>query len=219
MKRRIIRWTIGIVMTAITLTGVSCTKEKAGKKETAKTPPGHEKMVEGYKKGVEESKGVVVAKVNGAEITMRDLIERMNQIAPQYAKDPRDLTPELDQKVRKEAFDILIFRELAVQEAVRQGLKVPPGEIDEVLKNIKANAGSQDAYKGYLGRAGLNEESLRKQIGRNLLFDMVVDTEIFRKAKGEGNREQAIEKRKRQWEAELKKKAKIEIILGVVIKD
>lgn len=247
-----VTWIAGLLMVTTALPGLSCRNDNAGKKDTAEMPPGHEKVIEQHMKGIEESKVVVVAKVNGVNISMHELIAVMNQLAPKYIK-PEERNPQMDEKVKNEALDALIFRELAVQEAERQGLKVPPEMIDSEVNNAKAGLGSEDAYRQYLKDLGLTETLFRKGIEKAKLFEMIALKEIsqkvkvdekavrdtynrdkktytqkdpprmmtFEEAKGVIERRLAApvaEKRKAEWEAQLKKSAKIEIILGVAIK-
>jgi len=211
------QWISGLALAVIAMVGLSCAHGNTEKKDAAPSQAEHESMVSQYRKGVEESKKIVIARVNGADITMNDLINKMNQIAPSRIPRGHERTPELDQMVKKEALDVLIFRELAIQEAVRQGMKVPPEQIDETLKKIRAKAGSEEAFNKSLSMTGETEESLRKVIERDQLFDMIVKQEIFRKATEDPD-PHSVENRKLEWEAELKKNAKIEIMLEEVEK-
>ena len=216
MDRLRISWMTGLMIVFIVLTGLSCAHTNGDKQDRAIKPADHEKMLSEFQKGVEESKKYVVAKVNGVDITMNDLIGKMNQIAPKYIARGHERTPEIDQMVKQEALDIIIFRELAVQEAVRQGMKVTPAQVDETLQKIKANMGSEDQFNKFLDMTGETEESLRKGIERNQLFNMIVAEEIYHKANAGDASE--VEQRRLEWEAELKKEAKIEIMLEDVEK-
>jgi hypothetical protein len=106
----------------------------------------------------------------------------MNAIAPQYVKPGQKRDPKTDEKIRKEALDRLIWRELAVQEAKKQGMKAPADAVTEELKRIKADMKSEDAFRENLAKAGITEEDLRRQIERNLLVEMITEKEIFGKA-------------------------------------
>lgn len=172
---------IAISVLVLSLALLSCSKEKQAEKKTPAVPPGHEKVIESYKKSVEESKKVVVAKVNGAGITMHELINEMNVIGPRYVKPGQQRDSKLDDKVRQEALDGLIYRELAVQEAVRQGMKVPPEQIQDSLKKIKTGMKTEDAFRQRLTMSGLTEEGLKKQVERDLLVEMITEKEIFEK--------------------------------------
>jgi len=206
----------GLVMVGFAFAWASCAHGTSAGKDNVVKPAEHEEMLEQYRKGVEESKKVPVARVNGAEITMFDLLNRMNRIAPQYMKPGQPRDPGTDARVKQEALDVLIFRELAVQEAVRQGMKVEPEALDRSVKTLKDRLGSEDAYKAYLSREGLTEESLRKGIERDQLYERVAEKEIFQKVQATGKNDlQAVEARRREWEAEMKKTATIEILVKV----
>ncbi|MFI5295606.1 MAG: SurA N-terminal domain-containing protein [Thermodesulfovibrionales bacterium] len=218
MKRINVQWGIGLVVVAIVLSGLSCAHRNLEKKDTVVTPVEHEKMIEQYRKGVEESKKIVVARVNGVAITLNDLLDRMNRIAPSYLAHGLPRTPEIDQKVKQEALDVLIFRELAVQEAGREGMKVDPEAVELAIETFKEDVGSEDAYRDYLRKRDITEETLKKEVERNGLFDMIAAKEILQKVKAEEDREEAVDRRKEEWEAELKKNATIEITLDAVEK-
>jgi hypothetical protein len=201
----------------IAITSFSCAHGNPEKKKMTVATTDHEETNKQYLKGVEESKKHVVARVNGVEITLYRLIDRMNQIAPNLLRS-HERTPGIDDWVKREALSILIFRELAIQEAVRLGIKAPPEQIDETLEKIKATAGSEDEFKKFLNTTGKTEESLRKDIGRNLLFDMIIEQEVVSHAKKGGRGDTSAELRRVEWEKELKKGAKIEITLDEVEK-
>ena len=142
-------------------------------------PEAHQQEM--VKKSLEESKKVTAAKVNGQAITMFALLREMNAVASQYAAAGTPKTPELDQKIRTDALNTLIFQELAVQEARKHGMKVNPEVIDHEIESIKAKAGPGDAYKEYLAKNGLTEEELRKTIEQDALFEMIATREIDEK--------------------------------------
>lgn len=176
MTKKTLKGVIGLlVVTALAAT--ACSREKEANKTAL--PPGHDETARTYLKNIEESKKVVVARVNGEAIRMNTLIDSINQIAPKYVSSPKEITPEIDQKVRKEAIDILIFRELALQEAVKRGMKVQPERVSDTLNQLRANAGSEEVFKKRLEMEGKTEDSLRKEIERNVLFDMIAEKEIL----------------------------------------
>jgi hypothetical protein len=240
-----------IIMVALLLQValVSCKKaDTTGKGRSQMTPDtAQEHVMTQIKRSMEESKKVAAAKVNGETITMFTLLREMNIIGPQYLKPGQERTPELDAKVRKDALNILVFQELAMQEAKKRGMTVKPDLIDNAIKKIKADAKTGDAYQKYLADQSLTENELRKSIEENILFELIATQEIdakikvsdqelkkryakqkaelkkdaahgkmtFEQAKAmleQRIRDEAGEKRMREWEKELKKTAKIEII-------
>jgi parvulin-like peptidyl-prolyl isomerase len=175
-----VKYICAVLLVAITLTGTSCSREKISEKVT--TPPVG-KITEEFKKGVEQSKKFVISRVNGSDITMNNLINEMNRIAPRFVNDVSQRTPEIDNKVKREALAGLIFRELAVQEAVKQGMKAGPEVVEQAMKQLKANLGSEDNYRKYLETAGHSEASFNKQIEKDELLKMITAREIIQKVK------------------------------------
>ncbi len=180
--KRLARITFAIRLA--TLACFSCNRNKeAAKPPSAQLPPGHEKAVEAYNKSVEESKKITVAKVNGAIITMNDLVGEMNAVAPQYLKEGQKRDAEFDKKVQKVALDRLINRELAIQEATKQGLQVPPQVVEEQWKKGKDALKTEQAYRDALARMGITEDQLKQKIRRDLLVEAITEKEIFAKVK------------------------------------
>ena len=233
-----------LLILLIGLSGVSCSKEKtavpkekdqikvAPQEKTVvpqaeeKTPdktmpaPGHGKATGRTGKPDARPAGMknaAIARVNGADITLAALTSEMQMIGPQFIKDPSQKTPENVRKLKRLVLDILIFRELATQEAARQGMKIRPEAVDEAEKRLRANLGSADNYRKFLEMSGYTESSMRKRLGQDLLFEKITTKEIFKKAPA--NNQAAVEKRKQEWENKLKKKARIEIFLPEVEKE
>jgi len=167
-----------LLAAAISVSGLSCKK-----KEPAAPPltPEQKARTEMIKKGAEEAKKVFAAQVNGVEISMYELIREMNKIAPKYVKEGEQSTPKITEKIRKEALDNVIFNELAVQEAIRQGISVSPERINQVVELMKEQTGSKEAYQEYLDGLGITEDVLRKRIERSHLLELVTAKEVYQK--------------------------------------
>lgn len=172
-----------MALIVITAAGISCKRSNAPAKEGMNLPPEHAKAVEAVKKSLNESKNVPAARVNGSTITMFDLVSEMNAVAPNFIKPGQQRDPKIDEKVKKEALDRLIYRELAIQDAVRQGLKVPPANLDEAMMRFKTGLKTEGAYREYLAKSSLTEDELKKQMERNMLVHMITEKEIFDKIK------------------------------------
>jgi hypothetical protein len=217
--KRIFLWAGACVLIlTFGLRGISFSEDQTDKKAAGKTTPA---AVKGETTGApgKDSKKFdkeVIAKINGTDILMHDLIVEMKQIAPQFIKDETQKTVENVRKVKETALGILIFRELAIQEAGRQGMIIKTGAVDEARKKLKQNLGSEDNYRKYLLKLGLTEKTLSRMLKRDILFRQITEKEIFQKAKP--NDANAIENRKKQWENGLENNAKIEIMLSEVEK-
>lgn len=141
------------------------------------------KGAEETKKAEEEAKKVIAAKVNGGEINMFMLTRAMNRIAPKYIKEGEATTAETTAKIEKEALERLIFEELAVQEAIKQGINPKPEAIEKVLEEVKKNLGSEEAYRGYLDKNNLTEDALKKLIERSQRLELITAKEVYGKVK------------------------------------
>lgn len=187
--KRIIMTVAGMSMAlAVLFTCFSCAKKEGVstntvKKEELKITPEQAKRLGEIKKGVVESKNIVVARVNGAEITVYFLVREMNAIAPKFVAHGQPTTPELTTKIKKEALNNLIFKELAVQKAINEGIRIKPEAVEDVISKMKAQAGSDEAYKKYLEQINVNEDDLRKIIERSRLFESITAMEIYEKIK------------------------------------
>jgi hypothetical protein len=175
-----------LLMATISLTGLSCKKEQ---KPAAPPPtPEQKAKLEEVKKEVKQSaeaaKTVIVAQVNGVDITMLDLVAEMNSIAQRNeARAGGKKAPQSTEKVKKEALDNLIFKELAIQESIKQGMTVSPDTIDNVVKLMKEQTGSKEAFQQYLDDRQMTEADLRKRIERSQRLEMITGKEIYQKVK------------------------------------
>ena len=160
----------------------SCKKnDTAGIKPAPGSPEAHQQAM--VNKSFEESRKVLVAKVNNEPITMFSLLREMNAIAPQYLGQGQERTPEIDAKIRKDALNTLIIQELAVQEARKRGMQVQPDLIEKSIQKMKADARSEDAYHKELAAQGLSEEELRRSIEQDGLFELIAVQEVDAKIK------------------------------------
>jgi len=241
-----------IVLITIELTGASCNRDKVSGTGTTNPASEQSKMLEERKKSADKLKKTTVAKVNGVDISAYDLVKEINAIAPQHVKPGQEIDAKVVEKMNKEALDRLIYRELALQEATRQGMKVPSEVVADELNKTKAELKSEDAYRENLVKSGITEEELKKQLEKNILIDMITEKEIFnrvtidpgeakkmfaRKKKsfkgpsGQMSFEEArpaieeelmtaaVKKREDEWVEELKKAARIEVMLDQFAKE
>ena len=188
MKRTSLKMAGALMALAMLFTYSSCSKKEDVSKSTSqedalKLKPEQSKQAEEIKKGVKESKHIVIATVNGADLTMFDLVREMNTAAPKIIPHGQTGTPELTAKVKKEALNNLIFRELAVQEAIKEGMQVKPEAVEDVINKVRAQAGSEESYKRYLEERNVSEDALKKTVERSRLLEMITAREIFDKIK------------------------------------
>lgn len=182
MKKKMNIFVLLLVSIFLIASMVSCKKkENAQKVQEPVLTPEQKKIVEEIKKGVEESKRTVVAKVNGQPITMFQVVREMNSIAPKYLKEGEAPTPEITEKIKKEALNTLINKELAIQEAKRHKITIRKETIDNVIDKLIEMLGSRKAFEQDLKEKNLTEYELRKNIERSHLYELITKKEIYDK--------------------------------------
>jgi peptidyl-prolyl cis-trans isomerase C len=123
------------------------------------------------------------AVVNGVRIPM-SVLDREIQIT--MAQNPQ-LRSSNDiaalRKVRKEALDDVINKELIIQEGKKAGIEARELEIDTELAKIKQRFTSEAEYQKALKQQKFTEEKLREVIARALISKKVLDIKIKPTAK------------------------------------
>jgi peptidyl-prolyl cis-trans isomerase C len=117
----------------------------------------------------------VVATVNGKPIPEEKVyaLYRMNRTMLQQRG--RTLTENDEQVLRAQSLQIAVADELFYQDAVKKGVKVSAGEVDEAVKQLKTRVGTPEAYQKFLADSGFADIDVRKELERNLR------TEAYRK--------------------------------------
>jgi peptidyl-prolyl cis-trans isomerase SurA len=127
--------------------------------------------------------GKPVAKVNGAILTDIDLVREEYAIFP-YAKQhsgsiPKDMEPG----IRKGALEMIIFEELAYQDAKKRGYTVSPEKLAAAEKDFRKRFASEDEYQQFLKfEFGGKQELLNKRIERSLLIEKYLTINVTQKA-------------------------------------
>lgn len=124
---------------------------------------------------------IVVARVNGAEINKYDLLGMMNRVANAYYSNVKEPTEEITREIKKQALDRLIFEELAVKEAVRQGIQPVHEKVEAAITGLKSAYGSGNGFQGYLDEIGLTEDGLRARIERGQLLEGITGRQVYQK--------------------------------------
>lgn len=126
----------------------------------------------------EDARKIIIARVNGAGITLQALTSKLNYYNAQSAYDAE---PEDKEALRKKALDRLIFEELALQKAATQALSADSSEVEKRIEDIRLQAGGPEVFKQKLERTGITEEQLRSDIGRNIVLQKIFRQEIDNK--------------------------------------
>ena len=132
-----------------------------------------------------------VVRINGAELTDRDLLREMLTIFP-YARQHNGFPKAEEEKIRQGALRMIEFEELVYQEAERRKMSVPPAKLQRAEADFRAQFPSQEVYDEYLKTEMQgSKQRLQQQIRRSLLVDALLKTEIEDKSKVSLAEEQA----------------------------
>lgn len=127
--------------------------------------------------------GKTVARVNGAALTDRDLVREMFAIFP-YAKQHNGFPEKLEPQIRKGALDMIIFEELAYQEAKRRNMSVPPERLAHEEREFRKQFPSPEAYQQFLKEELQgSRQLLREKIRRSLLIEALLNQEVVNKSR------------------------------------
>ncbi|MBI5328561.1 MAG: peptidyl-prolyl cis-trans isomerase [Deltaproteobacteria bacterium] len=170
--KRVAIFTVGLLFL------ITAAANGAGEKDV-KTKPGP-KAAE-----VLEEAPKIVLRVNAVELDELDLEGMIKTLLPGASVHQR-LTQEKQKAIRVKAVDRLIIRELFIQEARSQGIKIKPQEIDKQVAEIKKNYKGKGSLETFLKKNKLTMDGLRKELEKGLLlqrYETKVNDEIKKDAK------------------------------------
>jgi len=114
---------------------------------------------------------IVVAKVNGATFTKKDLETEVDRLIPQ-ATFHRKVTEEKRKLYYDKAIEALVNRELQYQDAVAKGVEVDKEKVNAQMENIRKRF-TPEKYKAALEKDGITEEKLRAQVEKEVLVQAI----------------------------------------------
>lgn len=119
-----------------------------------------------------------VVRINGTELTDRDLLREMLTIFP-YARQHNGFPKAEEAKIRMGALKMIEFEELVYQEAVRRGMTIPPAKLQKAETDFRAQFPNDEVYNDYLkNEMQGSKQALRKQIKRSLLIEALLKAEV-----------------------------------------
>jgi hypothetical protein len=119
-----------------------------------------------------------VVRINGTELTDRDLLREMLTIFP-YARQHNGFPKAEEPKIRMGALRMIEFEELVYQEALRRGMTIPPVKLAKAEKDFRAQFPSQEVFDGFMKEEMHGSRAaLRKQISRSLLIEQMLKLEV-----------------------------------------
>ncbi len=125
---------------------------------------------------MEEAKKIIVARVNGTDITKQSLINIMKRWRAREGAAAE--TPEGKASLRQKALQRLIFEELAYQKATAEGLKAEPADVDQSVADLRIKLGGPEKFEEFLKEEGLSEKEMRSDVARGLVLQRIFKREI-----------------------------------------
>ncbi|HLQ73231.1 MAG TPA: SurA N-terminal domain-containing protein [Bacillota bacterium] len=117
----------------------------------------------------------VVAIVNDVELhgELYNLVYTQTKIEfQQFEQDVEDL-----ERIKQSAIDLLIGRELAVQDAKEQGIEVSEEEVDEAFSEFKEEA--EDRYTLFIEEYDLTDDAFKEQFRFSLIHEEYLKLDDF----------------------------------------
>jgi len=127
--------------------------------------------------------GKPVVKVNGTELTDRDLMATMYSMFP-YARQHNGSVPKsMENDIRAGAMKMMIFEELCYQEALRRKMMVPPARLQKAENDFAHQFPNPEQFQRYLQAQYQGSRALlNSKIKRSLLIDAFLKSEVDQKA-------------------------------------
>ncbi len=124
-----------------------------------------------------------VVRINGTELTDRDLLREMLTIFP-YARQHNGFPKAEEEEIRTGALKMIEFEELVYQEAERRKMTVPAAKLQSAETAFRSQFPTPEAFDEYLKTEMQgSRQLLRKKIRRSLLVDAMLKAEIEDKSK------------------------------------
>ena len=118
----------------------------------------------------------VVAKVNTEIITLSTVQERVEVLKQKYRNDLANLD---EQKLLKEAVEMIVGEKLQLQEGKKMGLVVEDSAVEAALKNIEKNNGLEEGQlEGMLESEGRSLENYKSHIRDQILVSKITRYEL-----------------------------------------
>jgi peptidyl-prolyl cis-trans isomerase C len=124
-----------------------------------------------------QKKNGVLATVNGTDVSAEDFNKEMLRVQLAVLNSGKLLTCPQITKLRTEVAEGLVRRELLFQEAKKK-VKVTDAEINEEMKKLKDQYGSEANFTAALNASNVTPATLKAQIERTLLIQKYIETQF-----------------------------------------
>ncbi len=141
-----------------------------------KSLPQNQEQVSNNQKEI--SRSGIFATINGEEISFEEFDNFYAQMLSEQGIDLATLDSETSLQIESQARDLMISQVLLAQEAEKSEIVVSEEEISLELDSIRNQFPDIAEYEQALLTEGINEESLKTQISRNLIIQKFIDQEL-----------------------------------------
>ncbi len=172
---------IAVALTASPIVASENTSQKQNIPAASKTNTAEAGSLTDDSKKAATAQKTIVATVDGSPVNMYDLTGMMNRMVRLHYANVKDPSPELLQEIKLRAFNRLVFEELAVNEAERQGLEVKATDVQEVIDNLKMGYKTEKGYQDYLKGLGITKSQMRERIIQRRMFEGITGREVYQK--------------------------------------
>ncbi|MFI8479519.1 peptidylprolyl isomerase [Pseudomonas sp. NPDC078700] len=119
----------------------------------------------------------VAARVNGAEISNFRLERYFTEYLQAQGRSVGGIrNPDTYKRLKREALDQMIVKELLWQEAQRRGIDVSQVELEEQLNTLKQGFSSPEKFIRELSKAGFDQQSFSEYLRRELVAGRMLET-------------------------------------------
>ena len=173
MKKNIVRF---VIIIACTLTMLGC-------KENGQTTASNvnKKAISNANKSTVQSEtnikkdGFMIAKVNDTAITSAEVEQEINNLMALYGNSvPPDQLQLMQSKMRNQAIETLINKQLLFLEADRKKIQPSSDAINDELNRIVSRFPSSEAFYKQLTKRGIPKEQILKDIEQQLRINLLL---------------------------------------------
>lgn len=125
----------------------------------------------------------VVAKVNGVEITSKDLDSQAGWLKNQMLMRGMDLKQIPEDKIKEQALQSLIEMEVAYQDAKAKNIAAKKEDIQSKFDDFKKRFKDEKELKDYLKSQDMDESKLKKEIEKEIVVNKYIDEVILKNFK------------------------------------
>ena len=117
--------------------------------------------------------------VDGTVITNMELDSAVETMRSQYAAQGQSITDEQLSTFRMSVLDSMIRQTAMLNEANKMGIAADSAELDVEISKIRERFPSEEQYEQTLELQGYTVESLRKEVGDNLIISALIESEVL----------------------------------------